>query len=110
MPHSLDHLYRYEFVVLAGEIPIVLEQQFHPVSDSLASEQILRPVMLLPRDGSGRDPATIVLSSVDRETSPPRTNFYNMISGSQREFPADKVVFQYGRLIYRRVFSLENVA
>ncbi|KAG0757094.1 hypothetical protein G6F22_020075 [Rhizopus arrhizus] len=89
----LDHFDGDHLVVLALQVPVVLQHDADAVRQAGGADARGGQVMLLARDGGGGDMAAVVAGGMDGEAAPAAADFHHAVAWPQRQFAADGVQF-----------------
>ena len=97
MPHRLDHLDRYQLVVLPLQIPVVTQQHGDAIRQAGPRDTVPRQPELLLGDRCGCHLAAVVAGHVDRKTAPSSPDLEHVVVRTQLELATDAVVFRTRR-------------
>src|SRR5882724_8445324 len=100
-PDVLEHSNRYECVVLAGDVPIIVLDELNAGAEPLAVGPLAGKRNLRARDVESAHLDAVVLRHVDRETSPPAAVLDDAFTGPQPHLAADVIHLGHLRLIQR---------
>ena len=108
MADGLDHLDRYQLVVLAAEVAVVLQQQGDLTLQAQLGNALFGIGELLARQGGGGDLAAMVAGGIDRHAAPAGADFQQMVAGFEGELLADTFQLVQLRLLQAVVRALEH--
>ncbi|MNM74089.1 hypothetical protein D3C81_858390 [compost metagenome] len=93
MADGFDHLDRHQFVVFAGQVAVVLEQQRDAILQTQLFDALRGKRVLLFRQGRGGHAAAIMLRGIQRHAAPAGADLQQMVAGLQRELLTDPLQF-----------------
>ena len=92
----LQHADRHKGVAVAGDVAIVVLDEFDAVREALAVRLLARPGQLLTGNIEGAHPHAMLLRHVARQSAPAAAGFDHLLSGLQSQLAAD--VLELGEL------------
>ncbi|MNG27168.1 hypothetical protein D3C84_1122570 [compost metagenome] len=81
MADRLDHFDRHQLVVLALQVAVVLQQQGDALAQAEFGDAPRRVGVLLPGQGGGGHPATVMAGGMDGHAAPAGADFQQVIAG-----------------------------